>query len=42
MKLGMFIVPTGSISTAYLIYPLISDTNIAASKIVEAITLVLV
>jgi hypothetical protein len=40
MKLGKYIMPQEAISTVYVIYP-ISNTNIAASKIYETKTIIL-
>jgi hypothetical protein len=42
IKLGVYIMPPEAISSAYIINPpSFSNTNISASKIVEAITLIL-
>jgi hypothetical protein len=43
MELGMYkyIMPAEAISMAYFINPPISSTNIAASQIIEVITLIL-
>jgi hypothetical protein len=41
LKLGMSIMSPEAISTAYFVIPPISNTNTAASQIVEIITLIL-
>jgi hypothetical protein len=41
MKFGTYIIPPEAISTAYFINPPITNTNTAASKIVEATNLIL-
>jgi hypothetical protein len=41
MKLGTYIIPPETISTAYLIIPLVNGINTTASQIVEVITLIL-